>query len=147
MSHTYSQTYMHAVFGTKDRRDLIPAEFENRFYPFLASIGQRHDMPVLAAGGIANHSHLLFLLPGTVTVSSAINVFKTNSSRFMHEQRADFAWQNGYAAFSVSRSQVDRVAAYIQGQHEHHRKMTFEDEFLGLLKKSGISYDPKFVFG
>jgi putative transposase len=146
MSHTYSQAYMHAVFGTKGRRDLISLELEKRLYSFLVALGKKSDMPILAAGGIANHSHLLFLLPGTVTVSSAVNVFKTNSSRFMHEQRSDFAWQSGYAAFSVSRSQVERVVAYIKGQHEHHRKMTFEDEFLGMLKRAGLSYDPEFVF-
>jgi hypothetical protein len=80
-------------------------------------------------------------------LASAINTFKSNSSRFMHEQNVNFQWQSGYGAFSVSSSQLDKVTAYIQEQREHHKKMTFEQEFLALLKRAGIPYDPKYVFG
>ena len=82
-----------------------------------------------------------------MSLASAINTFKANSSRFMHEQGLAFQWQNGYGAFSVSLSQLDKVTAYIRRQREHHKKMTFEQEFLALLKKAGVSYDPKYVFG
>jgi putative transposase len=88
---------------------LIPTEFEKRLYPFIASIALGHKIPLLAAGGMPNHSHLLFLLPATITLASAINLFKTNSSRFMHERGLGFQWQNGYGAFSVSISQLDQV--------------------------------------
>ncbi len=94
-----------------------------------------------------NHSHLLFLLPATISLASAINAFKTNSSRFMHERGLPFQWQDGYGAFSVSPSQLDKVTAYIRNQREHHKRVTFEQEFLALLKKAGVPCDPKYVLG
>jgi REP element-mobilizing transposase RayT len=147
MSHSYSNNYVHVIYSTKDRRDLIPAEFEKRLYSFIAAVASGHKIPLLAAGGMANHSHILFLLPATIPLASAINLFKTNSSRFLHERGLMFQWQNGYGAFSVSASQLDTVTTYIRSQPEHHKKMTFEDEFLALLKKAGVSYDPTHVFG
>jgi putative transposase len=137
MSHSFSNNYVHAIYSTKDRRDLIPTEFE--------TLG--HKIPLLAAGGMPNHSHLLFLLPATITLASAINIFKTNSSRFLHERGLVFQWQNGYGAFSVSISQLDQVTTYIHSQRKHHENMTFEEEFLALLKKAGVSYDPTHVLG
>jgi REP element-mobilizing transposase RayT len=135
------------VYSTRSRENLIPEEFEKRLYSFVAAIARKHDMPLLAAGGMPNHSHLLFVLPASVSLASAINTFKANSSRFMHEQRLDFQWQNGYGAFSVSPSQINQVVAYIRSQREHHKKMTFEQEFMALLKKAGVPHDSKFMFG
>src|ERR1700733_4183242 len=128
MSHSYSNNYVHAIYSTKDRRDLIPTEFERRLYSFIGAVAVEHKIPLLAAGGTANHSHLLFLLPATMSLASAINLFKTNSSRFLHERGLIFQWQNGYASFSVSTSQLDKVTSYIHCQREHHKKLTFEDE-------------------
>jgi REP element-mobilizing transposase RayT len=147
MSHSYSKNYIHAVFSTKDRQSLIPAEFEKRLYPFLAAIAREHEIPLLAAGGMQDHSHLLFRLPASVSLASAIGAFKANSSRFLHEQGLAFEWQSGYGAFSVSPSQLDKVMAYVSGQREHHTQMTYEQEFLALLKKAGVEYDPQYVFG
>jgi putative transposase len=147
MSHSYSNNCVHAVYSTKDRRDLIPPEFEKRLYSFIAAIAVEHKIPLVVAGGMANHSHLLFLLPATISLASAINIFKTNSSRFLHERGLGFQWQNGYGAFSVGVSQLDQLTTYIRDQHEHHKKMTFDEEFLELLKNAGVSYDPKYVFG
>jgi putative transposase len=147
MSHSYSNNYVHVVYSTKDRIDLIPTEFRKRLYSFIASIAREHKIPLLAAGGMPNHTHLLFLLPANISLASAINIFKTNSSRFLHKRGLEFQWQNGYGAFSVSGSQLDKVTAYIRDQPDHHKKMTFEQEFLVLLKKSGIPYDPKYVLG
>jgi len=124
MSHSYSNNYVHAVYSTKDRRDLIPLEFEKRLYSFIAAIADGHKIPLVAAGGMANHTHLLFLLPATISLASAINIFKTNSSRFLDERSLGFQWQNGYGAFSVSVSQLDPLTTYIRDQHEHHKKMT-----------------------
>ena len=147
MSHSYSKNYVHAIYSTKDRQNLIPPEFEKRLYSFIASIAREHEIPLLAAGGMPNHTYLLFLLPATISLASAINTFKTNSSRFMHEQGFAFEWQNGYGAFSVGLSQLDKVTAYVRSQPAHHKKMTFEEEFLALLKKADVPYDPKYVFG
>jgi putative transposase len=147
MSHSYSNNYVHAVYSTKNREDLIPPEFEKRLYSFIAAVAREHKIPLLAAAGMPNHSHLLFLLPATISLAAAVNIFKANSSRFMHQRGFSFQWQSGYGAFSVSVSQLDKVTAYVRSQREHHKKMTFEQEFLALLKKSGVPYDPKFVFG
>jgi putative transposase len=147
MSHSFSNNYVHAIYSTKDRRDLIPTEFEKRLYSFIASIALGHKIPLLAAGGMPNHSHLLFRLPATITLASAINIFKTNSSRFLHERCLVFQWQNGYGAFSVSISQLDQVTTYIRSQGKHHENMTFEEEFLALLKRAGVSYDPTYALG
>jgi REP element-mobilizing transposase RayT len=147
MSHSYSNNYVHAVFGTKDRKDLIPPDFDKRLYSYIAAVARDRNIPLLAAGGMPNHSHLLFLLPPTISLASVISAFKANSSRFMHERGLAYQWQSGYGAFSVSASQLDKVTAYIRNQREHHKKLTFEQEFLALLKNTGVSYDPRHVFG
>lgn len=90
---------------------------------------------------------MLIALPASTTLAKAIQTFKANSSRWIGEHGIGFAWQQGYAAFSVSASNRNAVVKYIERQAEHHRKRSFEDEFVALLKKSGVSYDPKFVFG
>ncbi len=104
-------------------------------------------MVPVAVGGIEDHVHLLFHLPPTLTLSKAISIIKANSSKWMNEHGRGFAWQEGYGAFNVSASKVDTVAEYIRNQREHHAKMSFEDEFLALLKKHGIEFDMKCVFG
>ena len=147
MSHSYAQNAVHAVFSTKDRRALIPPEFEKRLYSFIAALARERQIPLLATGGMPDHTHLLFVLPASISLASAVSAFKANSSRFMREQSLAFQWQAGYGAFSVSSSQIDKVTAYIRNQREHHAKMTFEEEFVALLKKAGIPYDPKYVLG
>ena len=146
MSHSYANNYIHAVYSTKDRRSCIAPELEKRLYPFVATVAQEHHLALLSAARMPDHRHLLFLLPVNVSLASAMNTFKANSSRLLREV-LDFRWQNGYGAFSVSHSQIEQVSAYIQNQREHHKKMTFEEEFLLLLKKSGVPCDPKYVFG
>lgn len=147
MSHSYSNNHVHVVYSTSNRQNLIPPEFEKRLYSFIAEIAQEHKIPLIAAGGMPNHSHLLFLLPPTIALADAINKFKANSSRFLRKHITDFNWQKGYGAFAVSASQIETVKAYIRNQREHHKKRGFEQEFLALLKKAGVPYDPKYVFG
>ena len=101
----------------------------------------------MAAGGTANHLHLLISLPATVTLAKTVQELKGNTSRWLNQVSRPFAWQQGYGAFSVSQSQRQAVIDYIDGQAEHHAKWSFEQEFLTLLKKSGVQYDPRFVFG
>jgi REP element-mobilizing transposase RayT len=104
---------------------------------------------VLSINSVADHLHLLWELSPTVALSDAMRLLKTNSSRWVRETFSlkPFAWQTGYAAFSVSRSNVSAVANYIENQERHHRKRTFQEEFIELLVKHGIPYDPKYVFG
>jgi putative transposase len=105
------------------------------------------NIPILCSGGTANHAHLLIALPASMPLAKAIQVPKANSSRWLGEHGFDFAWQEGYGAFSVSASNLDSVKHYIEHQAEHHAKHSFEDEFVSLLRTSSVTYDPKFVFG
>jgi putative transposase len=147
MAHTYPNVLVHCVFGTKGRRDSIPKELLERLGRYFVGIGKNHDIPVLSVGGTLNHVHLLIALPTTITLAKAIQVLKANSSRWIGTHGIDFAWQEGYGAFSVSASNLGAVKLYIEHQREHHAKHSFEDEFVSLLRKSGVPYDPKFVLG
>jgi putative transposase len=145
MSHTYAHNPIHCVFSTKDRQNLIRDPDE--LWHYVAATAYAKNIHAVAAGGTANHLHLLILLPQTITLATAMQEVKANSSRWLRETSSKFRWQEGYGAFSVSQSQRQEVAAYIANQAEHHRKWTFEDEFVALLKKSGVEYDSKYVFG
>ena len=147
MSHSYCNNYVHLVFSTKDRQDLIPHEVNGRLYSYFAATAREVKISFLAGGGMPNHAHLLFVLPSTMSMADAVRTFKANSSRFLCEQGLQFEWQKGYGGFGVSASNVDAVIAYVKSQREHHKKMTFEQEFVGMLKKAGMAYDPKYVFG
>jgi REP element-mobilizing transposase RayT len=104
-------------------------------------------MIAVAIGGTENHVHILFHLSPKLALAKAIQLIKGNSSKWMGEQGIEFAWQEGYGAFSVSSSNLEQVEAYIRNQEAHHRKFSFEEEFLALLKKHGVEYDPKYVVG
>src|SRR5262249_15779232 len=147
MSHSYVQNHLHVVFSTKEREKLIAKPMQPKLWSYMAGIGRNHDFLVIANGGMEDHVHLLILLPPFLTLAKAINVLKTNSSRWMSEHGTKFAWQEGYGAFAVCKSKIDAVVRYINEQERHHPKRSFEDEFITLLKKHGIDYDPRYVFG
>lgn len=146
MSHTFTQNHIHAVFSTKDRLKTIPVDFQPKLWSYIAGICRNQKMVPVAVGGVEDHAHLLFHLPPTLTLSKALSLVKANSSKWMNEHGRNFAWQEGYGAFSVSASNLRLVASYIRNQQKHHQRMGFEDEFLSLLKKHGITFDPKSVF-
>ncbi len=126
---------------------MIPMDFRPHLWAFMSAIGKSYEMLPFAIGGMEDHMHLLFRLPPTITLSKSVSVLKANSSKWMREHGTKFAWQEGYGAFSVSSSNVNGVIKYIHEQELHHRKNTFEQEFIALLKKHGVPYDPKYVFG
>jgi REP element-mobilizing transposase RayT len=126
---------------------MIPANMKERLWSYTAGICKRQKVFVHAIGGMEDHIHLLLQFPATIAISEAIKTIKANSSGWMSEETGKFAWQEGYGAFSVSKSNIAVVARYIRNQEKHHRRMTFEDEFIALLEKHGIEYDPKYVFG
>ena len=146
MSHTHAANFVHCVFSTKERRDLIPSELQERLYAYMMGIAENLGFKILAAGGTSNHVHLLIGLPPALTLSEAMQKLKANSSRWMGESGARFEWQKGYGVFSVSPSLLHAVQEYIRNQAEHHRKRSFEEEFLALLKKSGVDYDAERLF-
>ena len=147
MAHSYSQNHIHLVFGTKDRRNSILKELQPRLWAYLAGICKNYEMMAVAIGGTENHVHILFHLSPKLALAKAVQLIKGNSSNWMGELGIEFAWQEGYGGFSVSSSNLNRMAAYVRNQEAHHRKFGFEEEFRALLKKHGVEYDPKYVLG
>lgn len=147
MSHTYATNLMHCVFSTKDRAKLISDDRREKLWAYMFGIARNLKTETLAIGGTSDHIHLLLALPADRKLSETIRDLKANSSRWMSENGPRFSWQEGYGAFSVSPSQAPVVKQYIRNQEEHHRKRNFEEEFLTLLQKSGIEFDPRHVLG
>jgi REP element-mobilizing transposase RayT len=146
MAHSYAQNHIHLVFSTKKRLKLIPKELQPRLWAYIAGICKNNDMLSFAVGGMPDHVHVLFRLPPTLPLVRAVTLIKSNSSKWLREKGLRFAWQQGYGAFSVSSSHVSKVIKYIDNQEMHHQRFTFEDEFITMLKKHGIAYDPEHVF-
>jgi putative transposase len=146
VSHTYSQNVVHVVFGTKDRRKSIVPEFRPKLWAYTAGVCKSLEIFIHAIGGIDDHIHFLIQIPPTLPLAKAVATIKSNSSRWSNEQGHALAWQQGYGAFSVSASLVPTVIRYIQNQESHHKKSTFDSEFLALLNKHGIPFDPQCVF-
>lgn len=145
MPHTLSRNLVHCVFSTKGRIGLIHEP--EALWKRLGVIARAKDISLLTAGGTANHVHLLIALSPTMTLASAVQNLKAHSSRWMKEDVLRFAWQEGYGAFSITESQRQTVLDYIAKQAEHHRKWSYEQEFLTLVRKSGVEYDPRYLFG
>jgi putative transposase len=146
MSHTCNANFVHYIFSTKERKNIIPRELQEKLWAYLVGIGNNLHIKVLAVGGTSNHVHLLLGLPTTMTVAGAVQKLKANSSRWLGEHGISFQWQDGYGAFSVSPSLLGTVQKYIRNQEEHHRKRSFEEEFRALLEKSGVAYDAEDLF-
>ena len=140
MAHTYPNVLIHCVFSTKNRRDSIPDDLREKLSMYFV-VGKGHNIPVLCAGGTANHAHLLIALPASVPLAKAIQVLKANSSRWLGEHGFDFSWQEGYGAFSVAVSGVEATVTYIRNQAKHHRTRAFREEFVTMLRRHGFDYD------
>ena len=146
MAHTYSCNFFHLVFSTEGRKNLIPTDLQPKLWVYIAGIAGNHGLHAKTGGGTENHIHLLLDIPPSIQLAKAAQVIKANSSRWMGEHGTKFAWQKGYGSFTVSMSNVPSVVRYIDNQKEHHKKRSFEEEFLGLLKKHKIPFDPKEVY-
>lgn len=149
MAGRHVSMLVHFVWSVKERRPLLNEVWRPRLFSYLGGVMRKKNAKILRAGGMADHIHLLVSLPSTLSLADAVNAAKANSSRWIHEtipDRRAFAWQEGYGAFSVSKSAEGRVTTYIDRQAEHHRRMGFQDEFRGLLKKHGIEFDEKYLW-
>jgi putative transposase len=149
MSHSYSSNRIHLVFSTKNREKQITEELQLKLWPYTAGIAKNHHFEVIKIGGVEDHAHVLLLLPATMPLAKAIQTLKSCSAKWMNDLRTtrDFAWQAGYGAFSVSSSQTEAVIGYIERQKEHHSTKTFDEEFISVLKRYGVKYDPEHVLG
>ncbi len=148
MPHAYVCNLMHCTFSTKERYPWIDNQLETRLWPYIGGIARENRMKALAIGGVFDHLHALLSLPSTMSFAKAVQLIKGGSSKWVHEEIGikKFEWQEGYGAFSVSQSQLKKTIVYINNQKEHHRKRTFKEEFLRLLNKHGIDYDPRYIF-
>jgi len=147
MSHTYAQNVIHVVFSTKERQKLISVEFRPRLWAYATGICKNVGIFAHGIGGMDDHIHLLVQVPPAMALAKAVMAIKANSSRWARDAGQQLEWQRGYGAFSVSASLVPAVLRYIQNQDAHHKRMSFEEEFLALLKRHGIEFDPKFALG
>jgi len=149
MSHTYCCSLFHCVFSTKERRKTIVPDVQPRLWAFMGGIARNHEMKALVIGGTDDHVHLLLSLPSSLAIAKAMQEIKAASSRWMHETgaRGDFEWQEGYGAFSIGWAQLGPTIAYIERQAEHHLKRDFQAEFIAILKKHRVDYDPRYVWG
>lgn len=149
MPNTYTSLLFHVVFSTKNRVPLLSKGLQNRLYPYVSGIANTNDFKILKSGGTDNHIHSLFSLKPDRSLSKAVQLIKGGSSKWIHDNFSKlkiFSWQEGYGAFSVSISQIDIVKKYIDNQEEHHKKISFQEEYLELLKRNKIDFDPKYLF-
>lgn len=140
---------LHIVFSTKNRYDWIDNQISGEVYSYLSTICIENGCLVHNIGGTENHMHIACTLPRVLTISSLLENLKSSSSKWIKTkglQYRDFAWQKGYAAFSIGQSQVNTLIRYIDNQHEHHRKKKFEKELIGLLNVHNVSYDEKYLW-
>ena len=144
MGHAYANNFIHCIFSTKDRLPLIAPDRLSGLGDYFGGVAKGEGFHLMEAGGTANHVHLLFALPAKYPLATAVQKLKGSSSHWMGPE---FAWQEGYGAFSVSPSQVPVVRCYIRSQEEHHRQRSFEQEFVALLRHCGVEFDAQHVFG
>ena len=149
MPHSFINQLHHCVFSTKERRQLITPELQPRLFQYIGGISRENKIKLLAAGGVADHVHLLISIPSTISIAKAMQLIKGGSSKWIHETFPEhrlFEWQEGYGAFSIGIRDIERTVNYINNQPKHHGKMDFKTEFLAFLKKHGIEYDERFIF-
>jgi REP-associated tyrosine transposase len=149
MAHTYCHLRFHAIFSTKNRAPTISPDIRDGLLAYMGGIVRHMGGKTVIAAGTADHVHLLLEFPSHVAVADTLRVLKTNSSRWAHERWPEhrlFGWQTGYAAFSVSKSNLDAVRSYIANQEQHHKKIDFREELLTFLKKNGISYNDRYIW-
>ena len=149
MSSSYCNLIYHMVFSTKGRKPWIDDHIEARLHEYLGGAIRGEGGVSFHVGGMEDHVHILAKLRQTKAICNVLRDIKANSSGWVHETfpgYEDFAWQSGYGAFTVSASQIESVAAYIDNQREHHKHMTFQEEFIQLLEKHGIEYDERYLW-
>lgn len=149
MSHSYVSNLMHCTFSTKNRYPFIDSALESQLWVYVGGIARSNRMKALAIGGTEDHLHALLSIPGMMSFAKAVQLIKGGSSKWIHDsfpRLKKFEWQEGYGGFSVSISQAEKTIAYINNQKAHHRKKTFQEEFVELLQKHGIEYNSRFVF-
>jgi len=149
MANTYTQLYVHFVFAVQNRLSLINKTWQKELYQYICGIVHKNEHRVIAINGVADHVHLLVSMHPKQTVSDLMHDVKRNSSLWINEQKlvmGKFSWQEGFGAFTYSKSQISNVAIYIENQEEHHKKANFREEYLKMLEKFDVTFDEKYIF-
>ncbi len=147
MPQSLARTALHLVFSTKNREPFLTSAVREETFAYLVGAFDAIGCPTIRVGGVADHVHVLFLLARTVALSRAVEDVKKESSKWAKAHvHPDFYWQAGYGAFAVSRSNEDRVAAYITDQERRHATKSYQDEFRGLLRAHGVEWDEEYVW-
>ncbi|MCP3942773.1 MAG: IS200/IS605 family transposase [Desulfobacteraceae bacterium] len=150
MPQSLALIYIHIIFSTKNREPfLTDGQIRKEMHAYSASVSNAKGSKAITVGGVADHVHILCNLSRTIALSELIKEIKRNSSKWVKTKGgacSNFQWQNGYGAFSVSHSNVQRVRNYIENQEEHHKKISFKDEFRNFMKKHGVEFDEQYVW-
>src|ERR1051325_3354258 len=149
MAQSLSSILIHLVFSTKNREPFITPDIDAELHPYMATIFRELKSPSLAIDGTSDYIHILFSLARVVTIADIVEQVKTNSSKWIKTKGREFRnfhWQRGYGAFSIGQSNVDSLKRYIEHQKEHHKRISFQDEYRKFLKLYGITYDEKYVW-
>jgi len=149
MANTYTQIYIHIVFAVQGRRSLISRQHKEELCKYTTGIGSNRNQKLIAINCEPDHMHVFVGMKPTIALSDLVRDVKAGSSGFINEQhwvRGKFNWQEGFGAFSHSHSEIDRVVKYILNQEEHHRKRSFKEEYLEMLKEYAVEYDEQYLF-
>jgi putative transposase len=149
MAQTLTRLLVHTIFSTRNRANLIKPDLEPDLHAYMGGICRNLDSPLLAAGGTANHVHLLISVSKNISLADLLRDVKKDSSRWTKSNGSDFgdfAWQEGYGAFTIGESQVEDLKNYLARQKEHHQTVSYEDEFLAFLKKYNMPYDDRYMW-
>ncbi|MEO8253708.1 MAG: IS200/IS605 family transposase [Flavobacterium sp.] len=149
MANTYSQIYIQIVFAVQGRQNLISKENREELHKFITGIVSNREQKLLAIFAMPDHVHILIGIKPNIAISDLVRDIKSGSSKFINDSKwinGKFNWQEGYGAFSYSKSHLDNVIKYILNQEEHHKKQTFKEEYYSFLEKFEIEYDEKYLF-
>jgi len=149
MANTYTQIYLQLVFSPLGHKNIIPVKHKEEFHKYTTGIIQNRKHKLLAINSMSDHIHIFIGYNPSQALPDLLRDIKAISSKFINEKKwlpCKFNWQEGYGSFSYSHSQIDGVIKYINTQEEHHKKISFKEEYLDLLQKFGVDYDPKYLF-
>ena len=149
MANTFSPIYIQTVFAVSNRQSLIKPEFKEDIYKYVTGIVKNQGQKLIAINGVADHVHLLIGLRPAMALADLVREIKADSTNFINKKkwiRGRFSWQEGYGAFSYGHSQLDTIIRYIQNQEQHHKRSSFKNEYLTLLRRFDIAFEEKYVF-
>jgi len=149
MPQSLSSILVHLVFSTKHREPFITDAVESELHPYMATIFREHNSPSLIIDGTADHVHALVALGRTITVADLVEEVKTGSSKWIKTKGREFRnfhWQKGYGVFSIDQANVEQIKRYIRNQKQHHRRVTFQDEYRDFLRRYKVDFDERYVW-